>query len=70
MPAHCCPQLLPRTQGGAFKLRLLARRAAPNVVEMFTYYRDNRDGVERFKRDAKRTMIALARAGELRQRAA
>jgi hypothetical protein len=47
-----------------------ARNVQSDVVEMFAYYRDNREAVERFKRDAKREMIALARAGAFRQMAA
>ena len=36
-----------------------------DVRSIFSYYRDNRAGIEEFKRDAKREMIALARAGKL-----
>jgi hypothetical protein len=46
-----------------------SRNVQSDVVEMFAYYRDNRDGVEEFKRSAKRQLISLVRAGELRQEA-
>lgn len=38
-----------------------------NVADIFRYYRDNRDAVEQFKRDAKRQLIALVRDGKLNQ---
>lgn len=41
------------------------RNIQSDVVAMFIYYRDNRAGIEEFKRHAKRQMIALARAGKL-----
>jgi len=60
---HCLPY---RFDEGWW-LSMKDRNIQSNVTDIFHYYRDNRDGVEGFKRTAKRQMIALARAGKLRQ---
>jgi hypothetical protein len=60
---HCLPY---RFDEGWW-LSLKDRNIQSNVTDIFRYYRDNRDGVEGFKRNTKREMIALARAGTLRR---
>jgi hypothetical protein len=59
---HCLPY---RFDEGWW-LSLKDRNIQSNVTDIFRYYRDNRDGVEGFKRTAKRQLTALARAGTLR----
>jgi hypothetical protein len=44
-------------------LSMKDRNIQSNVTDIFRYYRDNREGVEQFKRNAKRALIALARGG-------
>lgn len=56
---HCLPY---RFDEGWW-LAMKERNIQSNVTDIFRYYRDNRDGVEQFKRNAKRALIALARGG-------
>lgn len=59
---HCLPY---RFDENWWRL-LRDRNVQSNVVELFQYYRDNRNGVEKFKSNAKREMIDLVRSGRLR----
>jgi hypothetical protein len=59
---HCLPY---RFDEGWW-LSMKDRNIQSNVTDIFGYYRDNRDGVEGFKRAAKRQLTVLARAGTLR----
>jgi hypothetical protein len=63
---HCLPY---RFDEGWW-LSMKDRNIQSNVTDIFRYYRDNREGVEGFKRNAKRALIALARDGvfDTRQR--
>lgn len=62
---HCLPYHFDE----GWWLSLKDRNIQADVAEIFRYYRDNREGIEEFKRNAKREMIVLARSGTLRRRA-
>ena len=62
---HCTPYKFDEEWWLAMK----DRNIQSSVADIFSYYRDHRDGVEGFKRAAKRDMIALVRAGKLTCRA-